>query len=56
MCHGCYVEADAEDGAVLLERGLGEIGAVVGDDAVRHAVAHRYVLDEPDGCWPVQFY
>ena len=55
MCHGGQVEEDAGDGAVLLERALGEVGVVVGDDAVRHAVAHRYVLDEPDGCWPVQF-
>ena len=47
--------ADAGDGAVLRERALGVVGAVARDDVVRHAVAHRYVLDEPDGCWPVQF-
>ena len=54
MRNGGQVEADAGDGAVLLERALGEVGAVIGDDVVWHAVACRYVLDEPDGCWPVQ--
>ena len=55
MRDGGQVEADAGDGAVLLERALGKVGAVVGDDVVRHVLAHRYILDEPDGCWPVQF-
>ena len=55
MCNGGQVEADARDGAVLFERALGEVGAVVGDDAVWHAVAYRDVLDESDGRWPVQF-
>ena len=46
---------DAGDGAILHERALGEVGVVVGDDVVRHAVAHRYVLDEPMAVGPSSF-
>ena len=40
MRNGGQVKADAGDGVVLLEHALGEVGVVVGDDVVRHAVAH----------------
>ena len=55
MCNGSQVEEDAGDGAVLRERALGVVGAVARDDVVRHAVAHRDVLDESDSRWPVRF-
>ena len=54
MCHRSQVEADARDGAILRERALGKVGAVIRDDVVWDAVAHRDILDEPDSCRLVQ--
>jgi hypothetical protein len=48
MHHRCILYLDAELFGELLKFARGEVGAVVGDDAVRHAVSVDDGLEELD--------
>jgi hypothetical protein len=48
MRHRCVLDLDAELFGELLKFAHGEVGAVVGDDAVRHTVSVDDGLEELD--------
>jgi hypothetical protein len=48
MCHRCVLYLDAELFGKLLKFARGEVGAVIGDDAIRHAVSVDDGLEELD--------